>query len=135
MGIFGNIGNAVTGLKVMKRLKQAAAARTLLTALITLAGAIVTGVMAKFTSACPNLWSNAGAIVTAGVGGAFAYWQSRGQNAKETIVYGIAAAGLASMAVQVKLLCGPDFFTVLPTIATAGAWVGMLAWLNSPKPA
>ena len=132
MSIFSNIGNAVTAWKVFGRLKGEHVKGKLLTAAVAIGGAVLTAVVAKLTTACPSLIANLGAIGTAALGGAWAYWQTR-KDVTHSLILGLGGAGLAAATVQIKLLCGPDFFTVLPTIATAGIWVGIMAWLKAPK--
>lgn len=125
--------NALTAWKVWGRLKEARVKGKLYATGLALAGAVVTAVVAKFTTACPDLVANLGAIGTAAAGGAWAYLQARGKQPGQSIVLGMGGAGVAAATVQIKLLCGPDFFTVLPTIATAGVWVGIMAWLKAPQ--
>lgn len=134
MSLFQNVGRAVTAMKLWKRLREETMKGKLLTAALGLGGAILTAIVAKFTSECPSLFSNVGAIVTAGLGGTWAYLQTK-KDWKESGILGLGAAGVAAAAVQIKMMCGPDFFTVAPTIATAGLWVGIMAYLKSPKAA
>ena len=100
---------------------------------LALLGAVATAVVAKLTTACPDLVANLGAIATAALGGGWAYLFAKEKQVGQSLVLGVMGAGLAAATVQIKLLCGPDFFTVLPTIATAGAWIGLMAWLKAPK--
>lgn len=132
MKLFSNIGNAIAAWNVWNRLKEAQMKGKLLTALTAIGGAVVTAVVAKLTTACPNLLSNVGPLVTASLGGAFAYVKLR-ENWKGSIFVGAATAFIASGTIYLQQLCGPDFFTTLPTIATAGIWVGVMAWLRMPK--
>ena len=132
--MFGQLKNAVTAWKVWGRLKEAGVKGTLYTALVGLVGAVGTAVVAKLTTACPDLFANIGAIVTAGIGGAWAFYAAK-RPVGGSLVRGAAAAGIAAIIGQIKLMCGPDFMTVAPTILTAGAFVGAMAWLNSPKDA
>ena len=132
MSIFSDIGHAITAWKVWGRLKEGSVKGKLLTVVVGLAGAVATAVVAKLTTACPDLFSNFGAVVTAGIGGAWAFARVK-ENWTTSLILGAGAAGLAAMTVQIRLMCGPDFFTVAPTVAMAGIWVGVMAWLKAPS--
>lgn len=131
--MFDGVKKALTAWKAWGRLKEAKVKGKLYAAALALGGAVITAVVAKFTTACPDLIANLGAIGTTAGMGAWAYLQAKGKQPGQSIVLGMAGAGLASATVQIKMLCGPDFFTTLPTIATAGVWIGIMAWLRAPN--
>jgi hypothetical protein len=131
--MFDKAKNALMAWEAWGRLKEAKVKGKLYATGLALVGAVATAVVAKFTTACPDLVANLGAIATAAVMGSWTYLQTKGEQPGHSVVLGLGGAGLAAATVQIKLLCGPDFFTVLPTIATAGVWVGLMAWLKAPQ--
>ena len=132
LSIFSDVKNALTAWKVWGQLKEAGVKGRLLAVVVGIAGAVATAVVARLTTACPDLFANFGAVATAGLGGAWAFVRAK-ENWGTSLILGAGAAGLAAMSVQIRLMCGADFFTVAPTVAMAGLWVGIMAYLKAPK--
>jgi hypothetical protein len=129
--MFDKARKALLAWKVWRRLEEEKVKGKLLTALVGLGGAILTAVVAKYTTQCPSLLSNVGAILTSGIGGGWAYYRAR-TNTTESALLGFGAAGVSAMGAHITMLCGSDFWTIAPTITTAGVCVGVLAWLRPP---
>lgn len=132
MGIIDRIRKARALNAAWSRLEEAHVKGKLITTLLAIGGAALTAIMAKLTTACPDLLANVGPLLVASGGGAWAYVKLKEKPAGSFFV-GVASAFVASGGVYLRQLCGPDFFTTLPTILTAGAWVGLMAWLRQPK--
>lgn len=130
--MFDGVRKALAAWKLWGLLKEARLKGKLLTVAAGLGGAILTAVVAKFTSQCPDLFSNVGSLVTTGIMGAVAYVKTH-SDLKISLLWAAAAAGVAAIINQIRLMCGADFFTVAPTLLIGSLWVGVMAWIKAPK--
>jgi hypothetical protein len=133
VNLIEDIRHALALKKVADRLKEAARMKILLATVYALLGCVVTAIVAQFTGACPTLVANLGAIVTAGLGGFFAFVANRpkDQPGGKAILSAALAAGIAAIAAQLKIVCGAGFVEQIPTLAMAGVWVGVGVFVST----
>jgi hypothetical protein len=74
MGILEKVKTALLLSKAADRLKEAQVKGGLKVALVSIGGAVVTGVVEKVTEVCPALIPNLWTVVTAGVVAGIALW-------------------------------------------------------------
>jgi hypothetical protein len=117
-----------------ERLREAAKMGKLKTVAFALVGAVVTGAMAQITGACPDLLSALPAISMAGIGSGITYLMRKPlQGAKtKALLMGAGAIVIGSFVQQINSVCGAGFTDKIPSLAMAGAWIGLGLWLKAP---
>lgn len=113
------------------RLKEASMNGKLGHTLYVAISLIVTALVGHVFQACPSLSTQYLAILTAGIGGGFTLWlkaRTGGQAATIGTLVTVIGVGLKT---QLDTVC-PGLWTNLPTLASAGFFVGLGLWLNSP---
>lgn len=135
MSLFSNLKHAFLAKRVYARLQKEARLGHLKTALFALGGMLFTAVVAKLTSACPDLLSSGGAILTACIAGGVAFWMKRPKAAPvaTSLVIGFITAVGAGGIDALRSICGTAFITQLPTILTAVGWTTLGLWLTHPR--
>ncbi len=120
--------------QVIQRLKEAAKMGKLRVVGFALVGAVLSGALAQITGACPDLMSALPAIIMAGVGGGVTYLMRRPANrpATKALLTGAGSVVFGVVVQQVNQVCGPGFVDKIPSLAMAGAWVGLGLWLRAP---
>jgi hypothetical protein len=116
------------------RLKEAGKMGKLKVVAFALGGAVLSGIVAQVTGACPGLLATAPSIVTALVGGSVTYLMRRPLESPKgkAILTAALSFGVAAALAQLDAACGEGFLQKLPALATAGAWVGLGLWLRAP---
>lgn len=132
MSLVDDVKRALLLKRLLSRIKEAREMGKLQAVLFGIVGAVATAVVAQVTAACPDLLSQAPAILTGSVGAAIAYLWPKQSGAKATLA-GATAALVAGLMQQLQAACGADFVHQLPTLATAGLWLGIGAWLQSKR--
>jgi hypothetical protein len=120
--------------QAVQRLKEAAKMGKTKVVLFALAGAVLSGAVAQITGACPDLVSALPAIIMAGVGGGVTYLMRRPVNkpATKALLTGAVGVAFGAAVQQLDQVCGPGFVDKVPSLAMAGAWVGLGLWLRAP---
>lgn len=121
-------------LKARARLREAGKMGKLKTVAFALVGAVVTGAVAQITGACPDLLSALPAISMAGIGSGITYLMRKPlQGAKtKALLMGAGAIVIGSFVQQINSVCGAGFTDKIPSLAMAGAWIGLGLWLKAP---
>jgi hypothetical protein len=137
VSILDKIRQVLEARRVLNRLKEARMRGHLKTALLVLAATVSTAIVARVTSACPDLLSEWGTIVTAALGAGATYLVARPKAGAvgKSLLAGLGGAAVAAFLAQLQEVCGADFVKQLPALLTAGAWVGVGLWLKAPHDA
>lgn len=124
--------------RVVERLKQEGKMGRLWTALYGLGSFVVTGLVARFTEACPALFTPGGAVaVLTGIGAGLALWAKQ-RKASTSAAVGLGFAALMAgvydgVRAELQALCGSDLVSAAPTLAVGGILVGLALWLKSAR--
>lgn len=129
-----NISNLRAALTALGKFKDAAKEHKLKVTLVAVGSAILTGVVASISGACPGLFSQTVPILTAASGGGIAYLMRRptkwpGAKAWST---GFAVAIGGILVEQLNTVCGGGFVKALPSLVTAGVCTGFFLWVRAP---
>lgn len=111
--------------------------KALKVAVFSIAGLLLTSLVAQFTAACPDLISSLGAIGTAAIGGAATYLMRKPlvKAGGKALVVGVIGAAFAGAVNAVTSVCGADFIHQAPSLAMAGVWVAIGLYLRAPHEA